>query len=44
VEVEPVTWIELATGRSSWAEALESGRLRASGDRADISEHLPVLS
>jgi uncharacterized protein (TIGR03083 family) len=44
VEVEPVTWIELATGRSSWAEALGSGRLRASGDRADISEHLPVLS
>jgi uncharacterized protein (TIGR03083 family) len=44
VEVEPVTWIEIATGRSSWADALESGRLRASGDRADISEHLPVLS
>lgn len=44
VEVEPVTWIEIATGRSLWTDATDSGRLRASGDRADLSEHLPVLS
>ncbi|HVT63731.1 MAG TPA: sterol carrier family protein [Mycobacteriales bacterium] len=44
VEVEPVTWIEIATGRLSWTDAVDSGRVRASGDRADISEHLPVLS
>ena len=44
VEVEPVTWIEIATGRSSWTSAIESGQLRASGERADLSEHLPVLS
>ena len=40
----PVTWVELATGRLSWAAAVGAGRVRASGERADISEHLPVLS
>ncbi len=44
VEVEPVTWIEIATGRASWADAVDSGKLHASGERADLSEHLPVLS
>jgi uncharacterized protein (TIGR03083 family) len=44
VEVEPMTWVELATGRQSWSDAVASGTLRASGERADISEHLPVLS
>jgi uncharacterized protein (TIGR03083 family) len=44
VEVDAMTWVELATGRSAWAAAVASGKVRASGDRADISEHLPVLS
>ncbi|HVV77704.1 MAG TPA: sterol carrier family protein [Mycobacteriales bacterium] len=44
VEVEPVTWIEIATGRLSWDSAVDAGQIRASGERADISEHLPVLS
>ncbi|MFD8626468.1 sterol carrier family protein [Streptomyces hygroscopicus] len=43
VETDPLTWIRLATGRLAWAEALESARLTASGDRADLSAHLPVL-
>ncbi|WP_413102469.1 sterol carrier family protein [Streptomyces sp. Inha503] len=43
VETDPPTWIRLATGRLTWAEALESGPLTASGDRADLSAHLPVL-
>jgi uncharacterized protein (TIGR03083 family) len=44
VEADAVTWVELATGRTSWAAALAAGQVRASGERADISEHLPVLS
>jgi uncharacterized protein (TIGR03083 family) len=44
VEADPVSWVELATGRISWADAIATGRVSASGERADISEHLPVLS
>ncbi|MFB4300167.1 sterol carrier family protein [Actinomadura sp. NTSP31] len=42
VEMDAETWIELATGRLSWADALAGGRVRASGSRADISGHLPI--
>jgi hypothetical protein len=41
IETDPLTWIALATGRLSWAEALATGRVRASGSRADISAYLP---
>lgn len=44
VEAQAVTWVELATGRLSWADAAGSAQLQVSGERADISEHLPVLS
>jgi Bacterial SCP ortholog len=44
VETDPVTWVELATGRRSWAEARAAGRVSASGERADLSAYLPVLS
>jgi uncharacterized protein (TIGR03083 family) len=44
VELDPTTWIELATGRVSWADASADGRVRASGERADLSAYLPVLS
>jgi hypothetical protein len=43
VETDPVTWIMLATGRTSWASAVSDGRVRASGPRADISGYLPVI-
>ena len=43
VETDPVTWVRLALGRLSWAQARESGRVSASGPRADISEYLPLL-
>jgi uncharacterized protein (TIGR03083 family) len=44
VETDPTTWVELATGRAAWADAVSDGRVRASGERSDISAHLPVLS
>ncbi|WP_229398912.1 sterol carrier family protein [Micromonospora okii] len=44
VELDPITWLEVATGRLSWAEAVGAGRVRASGGRADLSAHLPLRS
>lgn len=44
VQTDPLTWLRLATGRLSWADAIESGRLRASGRRADLSPYLPLLA
>ncbi len=43
VETDAVTFLELAAGRIGWAAALESGRVAASGERADLSAWLPVL-
>ena len=43
VEAEPVTWLRLATGRTTFAEALAAGGVRASGTRADLTAYLPVL-
>jgi hypothetical protein len=42
VEVDPVTWIGLGIGDLAWADAERSGRLRASGERSDLSPYLPL--
>ena len=44
VETDPVTWLRLATGRTAFADAVASGAAEASGNRADLSAYLPVLS
>ena len=44
IETDPLTWLGLATGRIAWSAAVASGRVRASGTRADLSDYLPVLS
>jgi Bacterial SCP ortholog len=44
VETDPVTWISLATGKTTWAEAVAGSRLRASGSRSDISRYLPLVA
>ncbi|MFB9905011.1 sterol carrier family protein [Allokutzneria oryzae] len=43
VETDPRTWLELVVGRVGWDEALEDGRIDASGTRADVSPWLPLL-
>ncbi len=43
VETDPSTWLALATGRTAWIEAVETGRLRASGERSDLSPYLPLV-
>lgn len=42
VETDADTWLALADGSLTWAEALASGRLRASGERSDLSAWLPL--
>jgi hypothetical protein len=42
VETDPATWLEIATGRKSWHEAVTAGKIRASGVRADLSGYLPL--
>lgn len=45
VETDPRTWLELATGRTSWAAAVSDGRVRASGTRAaEVAVGLPVVA
>ncbi|GAA2235128.1 sterol carrier family protein [Herbiconiux moechotypicola] len=43
VETDAHTWVELATGALSWADGVAAARIRASGSRADLTTHLPVL-
>ena len=42
-EMDAHTWLSLATGRQTWADAEASGTLRASGQRADVSAYLPLV-
>ena len=42
VEMSAQTWLALADGRQTWAEAIDSGAVRASGVRADLSPYLPI--
>ncbi|GAA3749615.1 sterol carrier family protein [Micromonospora maritima] len=42
VEMDPATWLAVATGRLDWAAAVTEGRVRVSGIRADLSAYLPI--
>lgn len=42
VETDPTTWLELTTGRIDWESAVATGRVRASGARADLAPYLPL--
>lgn len=44
VEMDATTWLEVATGRIGWKDAVTDGRVHASGERADLSPLLPILS
>ncbi|HSS68836.1 MAG TPA: sterol carrier family protein [Nocardioidaceae bacterium] len=43
VETDPRTWIDLARGTVSFVDARDAGRIRASGERSDLSSLLPLL-
>jgi uncharacterized protein (TIGR03083 family) len=43
VETDPLTWVRVAAGRMSFAEAVATGAINASGQRADLTPFLPLL-
>jgi len=44
VETDAATWLRLATGALTWDDAWESGTLRVSGTRADLTAYLPLVT
>jgi hypothetical protein len=42
VEMDADTWLALAIGDLEWADALASGAVRASGERANLEKWLPL--
>ncbi|MET0955187.1 MAG: sterol carrier family protein [Cryobacterium sp.] len=43
VETDVATWLHLATGSLAWADGIGSGRIHASGQRADLTAELPLF-
>ncbi len=41
IECDAATWLALVSGRLAWPDAVDAGRVAASGLRADLSELLP---
>jgi hypothetical protein len=42
IETDAATWLRLATGQLTWDDAVAQGQVSASGNRADLSAHLPL--
>jgi hypothetical protein len=42
VETDAATWLRLATGATTWAQAVADGAVSASGNRADLAPYLPL--
>jgi len=42
VETDPLTWVRLAHGEVAFAVAVADGRVRAGGERSDLSGLLPL--
>jgi len=42
VEADAATWLRLATGELTWEQAVADGKVSASGNRADLSDLLPL--
>lgn len=43
VDLAPALWLRLASGRTTWAGEIAAGAVLASGQRADLSAHLPLF-
>ncbi|HET9499867.1 MAG TPA: sterol carrier family protein [Marmoricola sp.] len=43
IETDARTWIAVATGALTWSAAVDQGRVRASGERTDLSPYLPLV-
>ena len=44
IEITARIWVELAIGRMDWITTKNSGAISASGERADLSAFLPLIS
>ena len=44
VETDAATWLDLATGALTWADAVHRGLVVASGERADLTPYLPLTA
>ena len=42
IEMDAETWLALASGELDWNDAVDSGKVSATGARADLSEYLPI--
>ena len=42
VEIDLDTWLDLISGNAEWEDAVNAGRVLASGIRADLSSVLPL--
>jgi hypothetical protein len=42
IETDAETWLAVATGRTTWVDAVQSGKVVASGERTDLSPYLPL--
>jgi len=42
IEMDAQTWLALARGEMQWADAMEQGKIIASGVRADLTSLLPL--
>ena len=42
IEMSAETWLALAKGERTWADAMAEGLINASGARADLTELLPI--
>lgn len=43
VETDAVTWLALVTGTMTWPDAVSAGKVAASGQRADLSDWMPLF-
>lgn len=43
VEISTDVWLKLATGETTWDAAVSAGQVAASGQRADLSNWLPLV-
>jgi len=44
IEMDAPTWIALGAGTTTWADAVARGQVQASGERADLSHLLPLVT
>ena len=42
IEMDADTWLALASGETTWVAAMQTGKINASGARADLTDYLPL--